>query len=372
MRINFLKLKNFRNFSDLTVSFNRKLTFFVGKNGSGKTNILEAIRYLSIPKSFRVGKDHYLIKWNEPYLRIEGELEEDLDKKKIVAFLECNENRNCVFPKNPKAVKKTIKVNEVKIKALDLIGKFVTTIFNPEDINLIALSPQKRRRYVDMILCQVSRKYCRNLLEYKKVLAQRNKLLSNIQKGKGSVDLLEFFDKKLVEFGSPIILERKKLFLYFNQEMPKSYRHLSGGKENVELQYLPKVKDAKDFEGQLVIKREREIILGHTEVGPHRDDFVFLLDGNRIVECGSRGECRSMVLALKEAELNFIQKITQKKPVLLLDDVFSELDPERQKQLISFISGYQTVVTTTDLGEIKGNLPKDYTVYRIKDGKIAS
>jgi len=372
MRIKSLSLNNFRNFSSQKINFKQDLIIFVGQNGSGKTNILEAIWYLSIPRSFRVKRDHYLIKWGEAYARLSGLIEDQDACKEVVAFLECGGDKTCVFPKDGRGkVKKELKVNNAKVRAIDLLGEFITVLFTPEDINLITAPPQKRRQYLDMILCQTDTKYCHHLMDYKRVLAQRNKLLVSIQKNLTHESSLDVWDERLIELGLSIIKKRQEVFKFFEQDVRIAYQRLSSSKENLSLLYLPRINaDREKFEATVISNRQRDIMRGRTGTGPHRDDFVFLLDSKQVSQCGSRGECRSAILAMKEAELSYIEEITHRKPVLLLDDVFSELDDKRQQELLGLTKGRQTFVTTTGLGDILETLADKHQTFEIKDGQI--
>jgi len=360
MVIRSLSLKNFRNFSDLEVTFSESLTVFIGKNGSGKTNILEGIRFLSISRSFRTTRDSYVIRWGEEYARILGEIEADKQKKQCMAYVE---------QKNRRVSKKEFQVNKISRKAVEMLGEVLTVLFTPEDIDLITAPPRERRRYLDMLLCQIDAKYCFALMEYKKILKNRNKILSDLQKGRSSEDLLELWDDKLIERGLEITKRREVLISYFNTVLSKMYQKMSGNTvDTLSLDFSPTVESDEDsFRDLLAIKRTHEIYVGHTLLGPHRDDFTFLLNEKDIAFCGSRGEFRTTILALKQAELKYVEEVRGEKPLLLLDDVLSELDAERQQQLFSMTKNRQTCITTTDSESLEGVLPKGVVVYEINN-----
>lgn len=360
-----LSLSQFRNFPKTELAFSKNLTLFVGQNGSGKTNILEAVRLLSIPKSFRAPSDVDLIRWESAFGRVEGFFEESSRERNVLFFVE---------NKTPDAkrarIQKTCKVDTEKVSSVELMGNVLTVLFSPQEMNLISDPPRERRRYIDSVLCQVSSKYCHDLLEYKKIVAQRNKLLSNIIKGQASEDLLLFWDHSLIEVGSRLVNMRLEMFEFYNASINTYYAEMSAGSDDtLELVYGP-VATKETFEEMIEKKRREELRTGYTVVGPHRDDFYFKFNDLNILECGSRGETRSALLALKKCEVLFIQAQTQKRPILLLDDVFSELDMQRQEQLIRFVEDTQTIITTTDIDHVKHLLPEDNILYHIKDGTV--
>lgn len=340
-----LLLENFRNYNKYSLDFD-KTTILVGLNGVGKTNIVEVIYLLATGRSWRTVRDSEVILWGEKLARITAELRES-EVKKLEMVLQF------VTPEYPKL--KMVKINGVKNKLSDLLGKLTVVLFSPEEIQIIDGSPALRRKVLDIMLCQVDHKYTLALLELAKIIRGRNKLLYYIKIGRSKPDELIFWDEKLVDLGSLIIKKRLKAVEYINQNISKIYKTISGETEELTIKYIQQV-DVEKFAETLVAMREREIEATSTLFGPHRDDLAFLLESKNIRTFGSRGEYRSAVLALKIAELDFLEKESGQKPVLLLDDIFSELDVTRRFHLAKIVGNQQTIITTTDLDHIDKTL----------------
>ena len=336
MQIKKLKLENFRKFSSFELDINQDILLLIGKNAQGKTNLLEAIHVLSIGKSFRLNKLDKAIKWGEEYLRIQGVLD---NQSKLEVFYS-------VVPRR----QKVSKINGVKKKLNDFVGNFLTVLFTPEDIDLVSAAPGNRRRFLDILLSQISHQYLIDLLNYQKVLKHRNKLLKAILENKSKEDELEFWDSRLAEHGINIVRERKAFFEQTKNFLTHQYQKISGTQENLFLKYHARIDEAdeKKYIQQLIKRHNRDIQLCETSSGPHRDDFEFMLNNKPLISFGSRGEYRSVILALKLTEVKFIEDKKEDKPVLLLDDVFSELDTNRKKFLLNTIKKQQTIITTTD------------------------
>lgn len=342
MQIQTLKLEHFRNYESFKLDFEKNVLLIKGKNARGKTNLIEALFALSIGKSFRIKDLSEGIEWGQEYLRIQGFL---VDGTELELFYSSRPRRQ-----------KMSKINGVKKKLNDFVGNFLSVLFTPEDIDLISAAPGMRRRFLDILLSQVSHSYLIQLLTYQKILKQRNKLLKAILEGKSEEDELDFWDMKLVEHGTEVIRERQIFFEKTKDFLQEQYQNISGKEDKLELHYLGKIKDIANYAEKLRSHHRRDILLTETSLGPHRDDFEFILNDKPITSFGSRGEYRSSILALKLSEVNFIEKQTDKKPILLLDDVFSELDSERQKYLLETIQNQQTVITTTDDTVLKGDV----------------
>lgn len=364
MYLEKLQLVNTRNLQKEEIFFDKKLTVLIGKNGSGKTNILEAVRLLSIPKSFRAPTDFDVIHWEREFARIEGSY---IDEGIVHSILYYVENKN-PGAKRPR-IQKTCKVDNTKVSSIELMGNILTVLFSPQEMQLITDPPRERRSYLDSVLCQVDKRYCKDLLEYKKVVTQRNKLLQAIASRQSSEEMLVFWDQSLIDLGSKIVAKRQEMFDAYNAQIQDLYQEISGSDDTILVQYEP-VATKETFEEMLEKKKNEELRTGYTVVGPHRDNFFFQFNERNIIDCGSRGECRSTLLALKKCEVQFIEAQTKKKPLLLLDDVFSELDVERQARLLSFLDGVQTIITTTEIDQVDESLPKERMVYTIKDGKV--
>ncbi|MEK7547672.1 MAG: DNA replication/repair protein RecF [Patescibacteria group bacterium] len=360
MKLLKLQLENFRSYKKHKFEFgkNKKLTLLVGENGTGKTNLLEAIYVLSLGRSFRSLFRDDLISWGDEYLRLNADISYDDEES---ANLE-------VFYENKPTKRKNFKKNGLSLKGSEYVGSLLTVLFHPEDLNMLVLSPSLRRRYMDIILCQTDKKYLYALSKYKKVLRQRNALLQGLRIGED----LEVWDKELVEFGSVIIEKRIMLINFFNEKIENIYRMISGGKERVSMEYESKIIKKipnrnfagqnfpikKLYEDELFNRRQRDIKRMETSSGPHRDDIKFYINGKEIISSASRGELRTLILAMKLVEIEFIKEKTGTYPVLLLDDVFSELDKNRKSHLMESIQNCQAVITATDIDSLK-SLGKD-------------
>jgi DNA replication and repair protein RecF len=322
----------------------------VGPNASGKTNFLESIRVLSLSKSFRTKSDAELIKFNEDFARVEGKT---IDKNQKSKF-------EVIVNRVGTTLQKSIKINGKVSRALDLIGKLTTVLFTPEDLNLAFSSPGIRRRYLDVSICQVDPIYCRDLSEYKRVIYNRNQLLFAIREKKANSSELYFWNERLIELGHRIIGARLDIIKFYNKLLTSIYDKINNNHQALLIAYKSNIPNLteKDLIKEMLrkeidLKRDWEIKKARSMVGPHRDDFILRLDKRDLSLFGSRGEVRSAVLALKFAELDFFEFKLGDRPVLLLDDIFSELDEERKSQLINILDKQQTIVTTTDLEFIK-------------------
>lgn len=354
MKLTKLQLENFRNYGEYTYEFpsDKNCTVIVGENGRGKTNLLEAIHILSLGKSFRAAYHDELIKWTNNYTRCRGSVSLDEETTELEVFYEAEP-----------AKKKNFKRNGVSLKNSEYIGSFLTVLFHPEDLNMLYLSPSLRRKYLDTVLCQTDKKYLESLIGYKKVLKQRNALLNEIREasfGGKKTDKLEddlaAWDIEFLEFADVIIEKRSSFIKLLEDEIESAYRSISGGEEEVKIKYERSLK--APAEENLKNARKRDIFRAESSRGPHRDDLKFYINGKEISSSASRGEFRTLLLAIKMGEISYIQNKTGKNPVLLLDDVFSELDEKRKKHLLEGINGCQTIITATDtagIGEIKEN-----------------
>lgn len=343
MIIKSLSLENFRSYQKYQLNFD-KTTIIVGPNGVGKTNIIEAIWFLSNGRSWRSRDEGELIFWDQDFARISAKLSD-------------NHQAIEIFLSNGQLQNKQLKVDGVKRRFLELLGVMPAVLFTPESIQLIDGAPSLRRKFLDIVLSQINRQYALALLEYSKVLQERNKLLFHIKMGKSKPDELEFWDEKLVATGSAIMLKREELVKFFNQHISANYHHISGEDEELRIRYHPSVEREK-FGEILIALQEREIEQTASTHGPHRDDFRLYLGDRDLATFGSRGEYRSAILALKMTELKFIESKIGEQPLLLLDDIFSELDSTRRHHLAKIVSGVQTIITTTDLDHIEESLRK--------------
>lgn len=388
MKLTFLQLQNFRSYKNLELKINSSPFVITGENGIGKTNILEAIHFLSTGKTFRSGDQDSLIQFGMDFFIVKGTILADAEK---------NSKKNCeevnleVAYSNYPRKQKVFKVNDVVTPHSKYLGNLITVLFHPKDLNLLYMEPSLRRKYINLLLSQTDKFYLENLTAYTKLLKQRNALLEEISEGNVSQDELDIWDEKLAHEGANIILKRIEAISKLNKILQKNYQRISGGKEKVEMKYSCTVtvegsadkekenskESTKKSESEseksesnseqsdskalhfiksaylkkLLLKRDKDIRYGMTSIGPHRDDIKFSLNGNPIEEFASRGESRTLLIALKISEISYIQTKTKTSPLLLLDDVFSELDENRQKFLLETLSSCQTVVTSVNIPE---------------------
>ncbi len=366
MRVKKIKLQNFRSYKTLEVDFGEK-NIIVGENTQGKTNLLEAIYMTSVGKSFR-SKEPDMVFWGEDHFRIECGVENS-HQQKIEYIYEKN-----VGLKG----RKTVKVNGVKKPASALLGGFVSVFFTPDEIDMYFSFPAHRRRHLNVLLSKSDKEYSRELVKYSRVLEQRNAQLKNIAKGIAKESELEIWDGRLAEHGAEIIEKRMSLISKINKKLNSNYRKVAKDEKELVTTYVPSVSTDKktkdevwaDFLEKLLASRKRDIVTGATNVGPHRDDVVMNLGGRDITTFGSRGEHRSAIVALKLTEVGILKSIIGESPVLLMDDVFSELDEKRRENLVKSFEGQQTIVTTTDLDHIDKDLRNDAVIYKIENSKI--
>jgi len=353
-----LHAQNFRNLSKLEIDFEKKVNAFVGQNAQGKTNILEAITILAFGKSLRSNSEKSLLKIGEDFFRVAG-VARDSDAEKVKIEIAATNNQ------------KVFKLNGKKITASKLVGNFPVVSFSPEDLNLLLLSPSLRRRYLDILLSQTSSKYLLALSGYGKALKNRNALLARIKEGLAKEDELDFWDAELARHGSLIGKARSDFLNFAEKPLAQNFKNISKEEKTLSFKIInfhgAEITAEKYLENLLKL-REKDLRYENTNYGVHRADLVFELSGELLSENGSRGEIRSTVLALKFVELTFIEKQLKEKPILLLDDVFSELDASRQKSLMGLIANHQTFLTTTKLSHLDATQAK--AVWKVKSGEL--
>ncbi|MBD5496743.1 MAG: DNA replication/repair protein RecF [Lachnospiraceae bacterium] len=359
MIIKRLELADYRNYESLDLQFDKGTNILYGDNAQGKTNILEAIYVAATTKSHKGSKDNEIINFDKEEAHIRTYLEKDAIETRVDMHLR-------------KSKSKGIAIDGQKIKkAADLLGLCNVVFFSPEDLNIIKNGPVERRRFVDMELCQLDSFYLYNLNHYNKIVNQRNKLLKDMYMNPDLKDTLTIWDSQLVSFGSKII-ERRKIFTeQLNEIICEIHKKLSGGKEEILVYYNPDV-SVEDFEAKLKMNQERDIKLKQTTVGPHRDDFSFMIGKVDVRRFGSQGQQRTAALSLKLSEIELVKKIAKDFPVLLLDDVLSELDSNRQNYLLNSIGDIQTIITCTGLEEFVNNRFEINKVYKVNNGKVSS
>jgi DNA replication and repair protein RecF len=357
MVIKSLELADYRNYNSLTIQFDRGTTILYGDNAQGKTNILEAIFVMATTKSHKGSKDKEIVNFDKEEGHIRAYLEKDGVETKIDMHLRKNKSKG-------------IAIDGQKIKkAADLLGLCNVVFFSPEDLGIIKNGPAERRRFVDMELCQLDSFYLYNLNHYNKIVNQRNKLLKDMYANPALKETLGIWDMQLASFGSKII-ERRGLFIeQLNEIIYDIHRKLSGGKEEIKICYEPDV-CMEEFEKKLRDNQDRDIRAKMTSVGPHRDDFVFMSGDLDIRKFGSQGQQRTAALSLKLSEIELVKKITKDTPVLLLDDVLSELDSNRRNFLLTSIGEIQTIITCTGLEEFVNNRFEMNRVYKVCEGTV--
>lgn len=357
MLLKSISLQSFRSFARKSLEFNERTTVIVGPNASGKTNILEAIYLLSTGKSFRAGREEEMIRNGDDVARVSGQFTADSEQQKLEAVLTRGQING------ERVARKKLTINGVAKRLYNFAGTLKIVLFGPWDLGLVTESPSTRRRFLDNVLSQVDREYRRSILSYEKGVRQRNKLLERIREGEASRSQLLFWDKLLIRNGTYITGAREKFIEFVNQREPL-------GEEVFSIIY----DKSAISEGRLEQYAQEEIAAATTLVGPHRDDFKIEsikgtkstkgIKGRDLAIYGSRGEQRMGVLWLKLAELAFIESVTGDRPVLLLDDIFSELDHEHREVVMGVVGRQQTIITTADPHTIEA-LRKDATVIEL-------
>ena len=357
MIIKSLELDHYRNYEHLNIEFDEGINILYGNNAQGKTNILESIYFLGTTKSHKGSKDKDVIRFGNDEAHIRSYIVKNNIDYKIDMHLRKNKS---------KAI--AINGNQIK-KASELLGILNIILFSPEDLSIIKNSPSDRRRFMDLELCQLDKVYLSNLSNYNKIVNQRNILLKDIWMHPELKDTLDIWDNQLISLGSRII-ERRDLFVHqLNDIINKIHQKLSGDTSELVINYAPNVtKD--DYESQMLHAREKDIRYKLTSVGPHRDDFIFMIDGIDVKKFGSQGQQRTVALSLKLSEIELVKNITGNSPVLLLDDVLSELDSSRQNYLLNSIGDIQTIITCTGLDEFINNRIHVNKVFKITNGMI--
>ncbi|MFS0821086.1 DNA replication/repair protein RecF [Bacillus sp. 1P02SD] len=368
MFIEEIELTNYRNYKKLSIQFEDKVNVILGENAQGKTNVMESIYVLAMAKSHRTSNDKELIRWDEEYAKIEGRVE----KRNGPLSLQL-----VVSKKGKKA-----KSNHLEQKKLSqYVGNMNVVMFAPEDLNLVKGSPQVRRRFIDMEIGQVSSVYLHDLSQYQKILHQRNHYLKQLQtKKQHDQTMLDVLTSQLIQAAAKIVKKRYE-FLVLLQKWAEPIHHgISRGLEILQIEYKPSIevletadlsKMVDVYDEKFAKIREREIERGVTLAGPHRDDLAFFVNGKDVQTFGSQGQQRTTALSLKLAEIELIHSEIGEYPILLLDDVLSELDDFRQSHLLNTIQGkVQTFVTTTSVEGITHDTLKQAATYAVSAGAI--
>ncbi len=357
MIIKSIELKNFRNYEDLDISFDDGTNILFGDNAQGKTNILEAAYLSGTTKSHKGSKDKEMVRFGEQEAHIRTTVIKKEKEYQIDIHLKQNRSKG-------------IAINKIPIKkASELFGILNMVFFSPEDLNIIKNGPSERRRFLDAELCQLDKIYLADLTKYNKVLNQRNKLLKDMVYRPDLKETLPIWDMQLLESGKKIIQRRKKFVEELNEIVHDIHYRISGEKEELLLQYEPNIDDIF-FEDELNRAKDRDLRYCQTSVGPHRDDLLFSIHGVDIRKFGSQGQQRTSALSLKLSEIELVKQSIHDTPILLLDDVLSELDSNRQNYLLNNIHDTQTIITCTGLDEFVKNRFHINKVFEVINGTV--
>jgi DNA replication and repair protein RecF len=365
LRIDGLSLRDFRNYRELEFKVDKNITILVGDNAQGKTNILESIYLLSTGHSHRTSREAELLRWNSPSFSVKAQ------------FLRTGIQHSLEYRYIEQTKRKVILLNGIESKLKDTLGQITTVFFSPEDLQLVKGMPALRRRFIDMEISQVNPAYFRYLQQYTRILLQRNNALKLVRERKQASDIIDVWDAQLADIGAKIVVKRLESLKKLGLLARLMHRKITDGKEELHIQYQSRhdyvsyPDQAKEIiEKELLQYRAQDIGRATTSVGPHRDDLILSVNGNNLRLYGSQGQQRTGVLSLKLAEIEYMKSETGEYPILLLDDVLSELDSLRRKYLVETIKDrVQTFVTTTGVYNLDVPLEKASVIY-VKDGQI--
>ncbi|MDD3795168.1 MAG: DNA replication/repair protein RecF [Lachnospiraceae bacterium] len=358
MIIESIQLENFRNYNKLELKLDSGTNLFYGDNAQGKTNILEAVYLCGTTKSHKGSRDREIIKFHQDESHIRMMIQKNSIPYRIDMHLKKNKAKG-------------IAINGVPIrKASDLFGLGNFVFFSPEDLNIIKNGPSERRRFLDMELCQLNRVYLHNLTNYNRILMQRNKLLKDIYFHPEYEDTLDIWDEQMVSYGCLLIQERDRFIEQLNQIIYEIHKKLSGAREELLVSYEKNV-SSEAFREELKKGRERDIKLKMSGTGPHRDDLMFQIQNVDIRRFGSQGQQRTAALSLKLSEIELVKKSSRDMPVLLLDDVLSELDGNRQHYLLDSIHEIQTMITCTGIDDFVENNFQIDRLFQVEEGNVS-
>lgn len=387
MYLSHLTLNDFRNYTHLDLPLGPGLILFSGENAQGKTNLLEAIAILATSSSFHAA-DREVVNWHAPdhLARITAtvkRLEADVQIE-IVMFdptpSQSTNHQSRAMEMPASMQRKRIKINGVPKRAIDLVGQVKVVLFAPTDLHLVDGAPEERRRFLDRSLCQLQPRYYQAWQKYRKVITQRAALLKRIRENQEDPSMLDYLDEQLVIYANLIIFERRRMLTSLNQQACQFQETISGGREQLQIVYRPSfsidpawdtMQAQQHYREQLQQTRRKEIQQGVCLLGPHRDDLEFLVDGVSMLTYGSRGQQRTVALATKLAELAYMRTSTGDEPILLLDDVFSELDHLRREYLLHYVLQHeQVLLTATDFTNFPAELLAKARCYQVVKGTV--
>lgn len=361
MYLTKIELKNFRNYEEQEILFDKKVNIITGKNAQGKTNLLESLYIMSLGKSFRTNKDTDMIGFGKDYFRVKSTSIKEGRELEIEIYIGKEG--------------KIIKINGIKAERnIDILENVFMVVFSPEDLKIVKDEPEKRRRFIDRELCQIKPLYYKYLGKYKRILQHRNSLLKQQEI---NMDLLAVWDENLAEYGARIIQERSSFIEKLNLISRNISTRITNGKEKLEISYESNVEKKESIDEQKYLLKKAlnknikyDIFRRNTSVGPHKDDIKLSIEGIDIRRFGSQGQQRTAALSLKLAEIKMIKEETGFSPILLLDDVLSELDHERQKFLIESMGEVQLFITTTEINEELKNHMWKGKIFLVEKGKV--
>lgn len=359
MYIESMELKDFRNYEFLSLQFDKGTNIFYGDNAQGKTNILEAVYLCGTTKSHRGSKDREMIRFHENESHIKLRINKGGISHRIDMHLKKNKAKG-------------IAIDGIPIrKAKELLGIVNIVFFSPEDLNIIKNGPGERRRFLDSELCQLNKIYLSDLFNYNHILNQRNKLLKDIAQKDSLKGTLDIWDEQLVYYGTSVIKSRREFIREMNEVIQQIHSSITGGKEQIELIYEPNVEEEQFLE-VLLGNREKDFKFKNTSSGPHRDDMCVKINHIDIRKYGSQGQQRTAALSLKLSEIHLVERKIKDVPILLLDDVLSELDVNRQNYLLESIKNIQTMITCTGLDEFVNSRFEINKIFKVVDGTIVN
>ncbi len=366
MKIERLELQNFRNYKKESIEFSKNFNIIYGENAQGKTNIIEAVFLCASGRSHRTSKDVELIKFHNEGYCVKVDIENNDAKKKIEIEYKIGK-------------KKAIRINEIAVKKIGgLMGNLLAVIFSPEDLMVIKEGPTLRRRFIDITISQIKPTYFYDLQQYNKILLQRNALLKEIPKNRSLIETLDVWDENIAKVAARIIRVRFEFIMRLGRIAKEKHFKLTNEKENMIIEYKTSLdvidKDESEIEKDLAkyLEKNRNIDLKRctTSIGPHRDDYEIVIDGMNIKMFGSQGQQRTSILSIKLSEIEIIKEETGEYPVLLLDDVMSELDQKRQEYLIDNIDEIQTFITCTEANILNNKSEKEFKYIKVEEGRI--
>jgi DNA replication and repair protein RecF len=389
MHVTTLALRDFRNYQRLDLQLSSGTTLLYGPNAAGKTSVLEALFFLATTRSPRISADRELVRWEAvgeagvtPFARIVAEVQKLAGKTRLEVIVQRRADDEGQLTNTSQ---KLVRVDKRPVRALDLVGQLRVVLFTPADLTLVDGPPSERRRYLDITLSQLDPHYVRTLAQYQKLVQQRNSLLRSWRERrrppKAVDDELAYWDREMAATGGYVLAERLRAVQELNGIVGDLFRAITGTEQPLHVAYLPSFDLggatapgplAERLGQALIAARREELARGQTSLGPHRDDLSFTVGGIDLGRYGSRGQQRSVTLALKLGEAELMRQRSGETPVLLLDDLLSELDARRRDHLLRAISrpGQQTLLSATDLSDFTPEFLQNATKLRVEEGKI--